>query len=301
VTLPLVPGRTVTEEDQLATGFEVHRPYLHAIAFRILGSHADADDAVQEAWLRLARTGGGIEDLRGWLTTVTGRICLDALRRRGVRGEQRLELGVGMLPQEPAAGSRIDPEEQALLADSVGLALYVVMDALTPAERVSFILHDVFEVPFDAIAAILGRSTAATKMLASRARGRIRLGTPATAAEAAAREVVDAFFAAAGRGDLAGLLAVLAPEVELRTQGPDGTVVVCGAGEVAARATMAAGPRAGTVLHPVLVDGVPGVLITVGGRPVTVMAFTVADGAIAAIRVLTAPDRLAQVVPSWVA
>jgi RNA polymerase sigma factor (sigma-70 family) len=301
VTLPLVPGRTVTEEEQLAAGFEVHRPYLHAIAFRILGSHADADDAVQEAWLRLARTGGGIEDLRGWLTTVTGRICLDALRRRGVRGEQRLELGVGMLPQEPAAGSRIDPEEQALLADSVGLALYVVMDALTPAERVSFILHDVFEVPFDAIAAILGRSTAATKMLASRARGRIRLGTPATAAEAAAREVVDAFFAAAGRGDLAGLLAVLAPEVELRTQGPDGTVVVCGAGEVAARATMAAGPRAGTVLHPVLVDGVPGVLITVGGQPVTVMAFTVADGAIAAIRVLTAPDRLAQVVPSWVA
>jgi RNA polymerase sigma factor (sigma-70 family) len=301
VTLPLVPGRTVTEEEQLAAGFEVHRPYLHAIAFRILGSHADADDAVQEAWLRLARTGGGIEDLRGWLTTVTGRICLDALRRRGVRGEQRLELGVGMLPQEPAAGSRIDPEEQALLADSVGLALYVVMDALTPAERVSFILHDVFEVPFDAIAAILGRSTAATKMLASRARGRIRLGTPATAADAAAREVVDAFFAAAGRGDLAGLLAVLAPEVELRTQGPDGTVVVRGAGEVAARATMAAGPRAGTVLHPVLVDGVPGVLITVGGQPVTVMAFTVADGAIAAIRVLTAPDRLAQVVPSWVA
>ena len=291
----------MTEEEQLAAGFEVHRPYLHAIAFRILGSHADADDAVQEAWLRLARTGGGIEDLRGWLTTVTGRICLDALRRRGVRGEQRLELGVGMLPQEPAAGSRIDPEEQALLADSVGLALYVVMDALTPAERVSFILHDVFEVPFDAIAAILGRSTAATKMLASRARGRIRLGTPATAADAAAREVVDAFFAAAGRGDLAGLLAVLAPEVELRTQGPDGTVVVRGAGEVAARATMAAGPRAGTVLHPVLVDGVPGVLITVGGRPVTVMAFTVADGAIAAIRVLTAPDRLAQVVPSWVA
>ena len=291
----------MTEEEQLATGFEVHRPYLHAIAFRTLGSHADADDAVQEAWLRLARTGGGIEDLRGWLTTVTGRICLDALRRRGVRGEQRLELGVGMLPQEPAAGSRIDPEEQALLADSVGLALYVVMDALTPAERVSFILHDVFEVPFDAIAAILGRSTAATKMLASRARGRIRLGTPATAADAAAREVVDAFFAAAGRGDLAGLLAVLAPEVELRTQGPDGTVVVRGAGEVAARATMAAGPRAGTVLHPVLVDGVPGVLITVRGRPVTVMAFTVADGAIAAIRVLTAPDRLAQVVPSWVA
>jgi RNA polymerase sigma factor (sigma-70 family) len=143
----------------------------------MLGSHADADDAVQEAWLRLARTGGGgIEDLRGWLTTVTGRICLDMLRKRGVRAEQPLEIRVGMLPREATGDSRIDPEEEALLADSVGLALYVVMDALTPAERVSFVLHDVFEVPFDTIAAILGRSTAATKMLASRARGRIRLG-----------------------------------------------------------------------------------------------------------------------------
>jgi RNA polymerase sigma-70 factor, ECF subfamily len=289
----------VTEE-QLAAEFETHRPYLHAIAFRVLGSHADADDAVQEAWLRLARTGGGgIEDLRGWLTTVTGRICLDALRRRGVRGEQPLELGVGMLPGEAAGGYRAGPEEEALLADSVGLALYVVMDALTPAERVSFVLHDVFEVPFDAIAEILGRSAAATKMLASRARGRIRLGAPATAADAAAREVVDAFFAAAGRGDLAGLLAVLAPEVEMRARGPEGTVVVRGASEVAARARM--GARRGALAHPVLVDGLPGVLITVGGRPVTVMAFTVTGRAITAIRVLTDPDRLAQVVPSWVA
>jgi RNA polymerase sigma factor (sigma-70 family) len=290
----------VTEEEQLAAEFETHRPYLHAIAFRVLGSHADADDAVQEAWLRLARTGGGgIEDLRGWLTTVTGRICLDALRRRGVRGEQPLELGVGMLPGEAAGGHLAGPEEEALLADSVGLALYVVMDALTPAERVSFVLHDVFEVPFDAIAGILGRSVAATKMLASRARGRIRLGTPATAADAAAREVVDAFFAAAGRGDLAGLLAVLAPEVELRARGPEGTVVVRGASEVAARARM--GARPGALAHPALVDGLPGVLVTVGGRPVTVMAFTITGGVITAIRVLTDPDRLAQVVPSWVA
>jgi RNA polymerase sigma-70 factor (ECF subfamily) len=163
----------VTEEEQLAAEFETHRPYLHAIAFRTLGSHADADDAVQEAWLRLARTGRqGIEDLRGWLTTVTGRICLDALRRRGVRGEQPLELSIGMLPPEAAGDAGIDPEEEVLLADSVGLALYVVMDALTPAERVSFVLHDVFEIPFDAIGAILGRSTAATKMLASRAPAR---------------------------------------------------------------------------------------------------------------------------------
>ena len=292
----------MTESEELAAEFETQRPYLHAIAFRMLSSHADADDAIQEAWLRLARTGGqGIEDLRGWLTTVTGRICLDMLRRRGVRAEQPLEIRVGMLPREAAGGSRIDPEEEALLADSVGLALYVVMDALTPAERVSFVLHDVFEVPFDTIAAILGRSTAATKMLASRARGRIRLGTPATAADAAAREVVDAFLAAVGQGDFARLLAVLAPDVELQARGPEGTVVVRGAGEVAGRATTAARPRPDAQAHPALIDGVPGILITVGGQPVMVMAFTVVDGTITVIRTLRDPDRLAQVVPSWVA
>jgi RNA polymerase sigma factor (sigma-70 family) len=289
----------VTEEEQLAAEFETHRRYLHTIAFRVLGSHADADDAVQEAWLRLARTGGdGINDLRGWLTTVTGRICLDALRRRGTRGEQPLELNVGMLQREATGARSIDPEHEAVLAESVGLALYVVMTALTPAERVSFVLHDVFEIPFETIAAILGRSTAATKMLASRARGRIRLGTPPMAADAAAREVVDAFFAAAGQGNLAGLLSVLAPDVELRASGPEGTVVVRGAGQVAARAR--AGAQPGALTRPVVVDGLPSVLIIVGGRPVTVMAFTVAGGAITAINVLTDPARLAQVVPSWV-
>jgi RNA polymerase sigma factor (sigma-70 family) len=281
----------VTDEEELAAEFETQRSYLHAIAFRMLGGHADADDAVQEAWLRLARTGRtGITDLRGWLTTVTGRICLDALRRRGVRGEQPLELHLGA-----RAGDSLDPEEEAILADSVGLALYVVMDALTPAERVSFVLHDVFEVPFDAVAAILGRSTAATKMLASRARGRLRLGAPAADAHAAARDVVEAFLAAAGRGDVAALVSVLAPEVELRV----GTIVVRGAGEVAAQATRFARP--GARAHPVLLDGVPGVLITAGGRPVTVLAFTVTGGAVTAIRGLTAPVWLGQVVPSWVA
>jgi len=290
----------VTKEDELAAKFETQRSYLHAIAYRMLGSHADADDAVQEAWLRLARTGGaGIEDLRGWLTTVTGRICLDALRKRGVRGEQPLELDVGTLRREAVRNSGIDPEEEAVLAESVGLALYVVMDALTPAERVSFVLHDIFEVPFDAIAAILGRSTAATKMLASRARGRLRLGAPVADIHAAARSVVDAFLSAAGRGDVAALLTVLAPEVELRAQGPGGTFVIRGAGEVAAQATTFARPDA--LAHPALVDGLPGVLITVRGRPVTVMAFTVTNGAITAIHALTAPTRLGQVVPSWVA
>ena len=292
----------MTEEEELAAEFETQRPYLHAIAFRVLGSHADADDAVQEAWLRLARTsGGGIEDLRGWLTTVTGRICLDVLRRRKVRAEQPLEISVGVLSREAAGDSRIDPEEEALLADSVGLALYVVMDALTPAERVSFVLHDVFEVPFGTIAAILGRTAAATKMLASRARSRVRLGAPATAADTAAREVVEAFLAAVGKGDLATLLAVLAPDVELRAHNPEGIVVVRGAGEVAARATTAARPHPDALAHPALIDGAPGVLITVGGRPVMVMAFTVADGVITAIRTMRDPDRLAQVVPSWVA
>jgi RNA polymerase sigma factor (sigma-70 family) len=297
-TLPFGMRESVTAEEQLAADFETHRPYLHAIAFRVLGSHADADDAVQEAWLRLARTGGGsIEDLRGWLTTVTGRICLDALRRRGTRGEEPLELSVGML--SPDAGSRSSPEEEALLADSVGIALYVVMDALTPAERVSFVLHDVFEIPFDAIAAILGRSTAASKMLATRARGRIRLGAPATTADAAAREVVDAFLAAARRGDIAGLLAVLAPEAELRGSGPQGPFVVRGAEQIARNARM--GARPGALAHPAVVDGLPGILVTIDGQPVTVMAFTVVNGAVTAIRALTDPGRLAQIVPSWVA
>ena len=165
----------MTGEEQLAAGFEAQRPYLRTLAFRVLGSHADAEDAVQEAWLRLARAdSAGIDDLRAWLTTVTGRICLDVLRSRRTRSEQPLELNLGLLTAETTADPGASPEDHVLLADSVGLALSVVMDALTPAERVSFILHDVFEVPFDAIARILDRSTAATKMLASRARSRIR-------------------------------------------------------------------------------------------------------------------------------
>jgi RNA polymerase sigma-70 factor (ECF subfamily) len=282
----------VTEQDKLARDFEAHRPYLHAIAFRVLGSHADADDAVQEAWLRLARTGGDdIEELRGWLTTVTGRICLDVLRRRGARREQPLELDLGSIPADFSP----DPEAEAVLADSVGLALYVVMDALTPAERVSFVLHDVFEMPFDAIAAALGRSTAATKMLASRARGRIRLGAPAADARSAARGVVDAFLAAAAEGDVDGLLALLAPDVELHA----GRAVTQGAHKVAAQATIGARPDAKG--HPALVNGDPGVLITVHGRPFILMAFTVENGRITAIRILSEPGRLAQIVPSWVA
>ena len=288
----------MTEEERLAAEFEIHRPYLHAIAFRVLGSHADADDAVQEAWLRLARADSStIEELRGWLTTVTSRICLDLLRRRGVRGEEPLELNVGMLAQDADAGA--SPEEEALLADSVGLALYVVMDALTPAERVSFVLHDVFEFPFDSIAGILGRSIPATRMLASRARGRIRLSPPDTASDAAGREVINAFLAAAGQGDLEGLLAVLDPEAELTGFGPQGTFVVHGAEQIARNARV--GARQGALVHPAVVDGMPGLLVTIDGKPHTVLAITVTNGVITAIRSMTDPGRLAQIVPSWVA
>jgi RNA polymerase sigma-70 factor, ECF subfamily len=282
----------MTEQDKLAADFEAHRSYLHAIAFRVLGSHADADDAVQEAWLRLARTGGdSIEELRGWLTTVTGRICLDVLRRRGVWGEQPLELEIPTAPGDFSA----DPEAEVVLADSVGLALYVVMEALTPAERVSFVLHDVFEMPFETIAAILGRSAAAAKMLASRARGRIRLGAPAADSHSAARGVVDAFLAAAGQGDVAGLLAILAPEVELHR----GASVIRGADKVATQATF--GARLDAKIHPALVNGVPGALVTAGGRPFVLMAFTVENGRITTIRIQSDRKRLAQIVPSWVA
>ena len=289
----------MTEEERLAAEFEIHRPYLRAIAFRVLGSHADADDAVQEAWLRLARAGGGtIEELRGWLTTVTGRICLDMLRRRGVRGEEPLELSVGMVhPLD--SDSRTSPEEEALFADSIGIALYLVMDALTPAERVSFVLHDVFAIPFDAIAAILGRSVPATRMLASRARRRIRLGAPETASDAAAREVIDAFLAAASRGDIEGLLAVLAPEAELRGTGPQGAFVVHGAEQIARNARV--GARQGALVYPAVVDGHAGLLITIDGQPNTVLAFTVADGVITVVHSMTDPGRLTQLVPSWVA
>ena len=293
-------GNAAVNADQLAEQFERHRPFLHAIAYRTLGSHQDADDAVQEAWLRLARTGAhDVHDLRAWLATVTGRICLDALRRRQVRNEQPLELVLDP-PPEPAGAARTEPEREALLAEAVGTALYVVMGALTPAERVCFVLHDVFELPFATIAAALGRSTAAVKMLASRARARIRLVPPEDAADSAAREVIDAFFAAADRGDVAGLLAVLAPDVELRTEGADRTFAVRGAGRVAAGATLGA-RRPIDVVRPLVFAGRPAVLFTEDERPVRIMAFTVSGGLITQLRILSDPGRLAAALPEWIA
>ncbi len=239
----------MTEEEQLAAEFETHRPYLHAIAFRVLGSHADADDAVQEAWLRLARTGGGdIEDLRGWLTTVTGRICLDALRRRGVRGEQPLELASacsrGRRPRTPGSVPRRRPCSRTPSASRC-------TSSWTPSPPPSGCRSS-------STTSSRSRSTPSPRSSAGAPRprrcwpagpaGGSAWARPATAADAAAREVVDAFFAAASRGDLAGLLALLAPEVELRAQGPGGAVILRGAGEVAgqardrARAPGCAGP-----------------------------------------------------------
>ena len=299
--------RHVTDTTDLAAAFERQRPYLRTVALRMLGSGDDADDAVQEAWLRLNRGGGeGIEDLRAWLTTVTSRVCLDMLRTRRTRREVPVEIDLDDLlggPARPDAADREPtPEDELLLAESVGLALHVVMDSLTPAERVAFVLHDIFDLPFSQVAEVLGRSTDAVKMLASRARRRVRLVAPEVHRDDADdRAVVDAFFAAAGSGDLSALLALLAPDAELRAFTPQGVTVVQGAAKIAANAK--GGASRGAVLRPVLrpvtARGASGVLIVIDGRPASVMTFTVREGLIAEIRSVADPDRLAQIVPSW--
>lgn len=295
-------GRT-----ELAAAFERERPYLRTVARRMLGSGADADDALQETWLRLNRTGGvGIDDLRAWLTTVTSRVCLDMLRTRRTRRELPVEIDLDDL-LGAAAASRTEartptPEEEVLLAESVGLALHIVMDRLSPAERVAFVLHDIFDLPFGQIAEALDRSTDATKMLASRARRRVRVVPPQPrAGDADDRAVVDTFFAAARSGDLSALLALLAPDAELRAFNPRGVTVVRDPAKIAAQAGAArAGAAAGAILRPIIVHGAAGVLILVDDRPVTLMAFTVRNGSITQIRSVADPDRLAEIVPSWV-
>src|SRR4029450_13293483 len=297
----------VSGPTHLVAAFEHQRPYLRRVALRMLGSGDDADDAVQEAWLRLTRTGGdGIEDLRAWLTTVTSRVCLDMLRMRRTGRDVPVQINLGDLL---ASAARIDaqkrtptPEAEVLLAESVGLALHIVMDSLTPAERVAFVLHDIFDLPFDQIADVLGRSTNPSKMPASRARRRVRVvPREANAGDGDDRAVVDAFLAAAGSGDLSALLALLAPDAELGAFNREGGSVVRGPAKIAARAGRArAGAAAGAVLRPITVRGAAGVLILVHNRPVTIMAFTVRDGLVTEIRAVTDPDRLAQLVPSWV-
>ncbi|HZC74161.1 MAG TPA: sigma-70 family RNA polymerase sigma factor [Jatrophihabitans sp.] len=283
------------ERDWLAQRFEQDRARLRAVAYRMLGSLAEADDAVQEAWLRLARSDAdAIENLSGWLTTVVGRVCLDMLRTRSARREDSLDVRIPDPIVTRAEGP--DPEQEAALADSVGLALGVVLDTLAPAERLAVVLHDMFGVPFDDIATLLERSPDATKMLASRARRRLRGAAPTPdTGIARQREVVDAFFAAARAGDFEALVAVLAPDVVLRADAgperPDVSALVRGAAAVAGRAMMFRLPAA--VVLPVLVNGAAGVLITVDGRPVSVMGFTVVDGRVAAIDAISDPARLA--------
>lgn len=297
----------MSDTTDLAARFERQRPYLRAVALRMLGSGDDADDAIQETWLRLSRAGGdGIEDFRAWLTTVTSRVCLDMLRSRRTRREVPVEIDLddllGGRARTDPAGHAPTPEDEVLLAESVGLALHVVMDSLTPAERVAFVLHDIFDLPFGQIEDVLGRSTDAVKMLASRARRRVRLVSPeARRQDAEDRAVVEAFFAAAGSGDFSALLALLAPDAELHVFTAQGVTLVQGAAKIAAQAKVRASQGAvlRRVMRPVTARGATGVLLVVDGQPVSVMTFTVQEGLITEMRSVIAPNRLAQIVPSW--
>jgi len=275
------------ERAWLAERFEEQRSHLHAVAYRMLGSSVEASDAVQETWLRLSRSDtSGIENLAGWLTTVVARVCLDMLRSRHARREDPLDVHVPdpIVTREDA----MDPEQEVLLSDAVGLALLVVLDTLAPAERLAFVLHDMFGVPFEEIAPIVGRSATAARQLASRARRRVRGAAVPDADRTRQREVVDAFFAAARGGDFEALVSLLDPDVVLRSD----IRVARGAAAVAGSALMFADPA--RRLHPVLVNGAAGVVITADGRPVSVMGFTVTGGKIVEIEALADPERLAR-------
>jgi RNA polymerase sigma factor (sigma-70 family) len=281
------------EQAWLAQGFEANRAHLRAVAYRMLGSPSEADDAVQEAWLRLSRSDtSGVENLGGWLTTVVARVCLNMLAARSSRREEPL----GVHLPDPAGGPEhgIDPEQEALLADSVGPALLVVLDTLTPAERLAFVLHDLFAVPFDEIAAILGRSPAAARQLASRARRRVQGSSPdPTAGRRRQRAVVDAFLAASRGGDFEALLALLDPDVVLRA---DPAAVQAGAAGEVRGAREVAGTFSGRArfARPALVDGAAGAVWAPGGQPRVVFGFTIADGRIVEIELLADPERLRQ-------
>jgi RNA polymerase sigma factor (sigma-70 family) len=286
----------MNDQDWLAMRFEEDRARLHGIAYRMLGSFSEADDAVQEAWIRLSRaTNTDIENLSAWLTTVVARVSLNMLRSRASRPEPQSS---PRLP-DPVVQleSDVDPEAQAELADSVGLALLVVLETLSPAERLAFVLHDMFGVSFDEIGPIVGRSADAARQLASRGRRRVQ-GAPVTpdADLRRQREVVDAFFAAARKGDFDALVAVLDPDVLVRSDGgtarPEASLVVRGASMVASRAVMFADPT--TLVRPVVVNGTAGVVIAASGRPVAVWAFTVTDGRIAVIDMLVDPERISR-------
>ena len=286
------------ENEWLAQRFEEHRAHLRAVAYRMLGSLTEADDAVQDAWLRLSRSGAGeVENLGGWLTTIVARVCLNMLRARNVRREDSLELH---LPDPIISrDGELQPEEEAVLADSVGLALLVVLDTLSPAERLAFVLHDLFELPFEEIAPMVGRTPAAARQLASRARRRVKgARVPEPDPDLARqREVVDAFFVAARGGDFDALVALLDPDVVLRAdfgaKRPAVSRVIHGAAAVARQALKGALPAAH--LRPALVNGAAGVVVTVRGRPFAVMGFTVAEGKIVAIDAIADPERVRRI------
>jgi RNA polymerase sigma factor (sigma-70 family) len=288
------------EYEFLAKRFEEHRSHLRAVAYRMLGSLSEADDAVQEAWFRLGRSEtSGIENLGGWLTTVVGRVCLDMLRSRTSRRVVPLGESLGTRVPEPlvSRADGIDPEHEALLADSVGLALLVVLQTLTPAERLAFVLHDMFSVPFEEIAPVVGRSPTAARQLASRARRRVQGEAHLPDADIATqREVVDAFLAASRDGDFDTLLAVLDPDVVLRIDG--GALraglsrEVRGARAVAEQTLTFS--RLSPFVRPALVNGAAGVVVAPRGRPFSVMGFTIRGGKIVEVDILADPARLSR-------
>jgi RNA polymerase sigma factor (sigma-70 family) len=278
------------EHELLAERFEANRTHLRAVAYRMLGSVAEADDAVQESWLRLSRSDSTeIENLGGWLTTVVARVCLDMLRTRKSRREEPVG---AHLSETIMAGDAVDPEDEVMLADSIGVALLVVLEALTPAERVAFVLHDLFAVSFDEIASIVGRSPDAARQLASRARRRVRgreLGPDDDVTRQ--RAVVDAFLAASREGDFAALVALLDPDVVVRA---DAATVAAGAaaevrGAAAVAETFAGRARAA---QPALVDGAVGLVWAVGGRPRVVFDLTITSGKIVAVDLIADPEHI---------
>lgn len=284
----------MNDQEWLAGRFEEHRGHLRAVAYRMLGSLSEADDAVQDAWLRLSRSDASeIENLEAWLTTVVARVALNMLRSRRTRRETPFSVHMPEPIVDPADG--VDPEHEALLADSVGLALLVVLETLTPAERLAFVLHDMFGIPFDEIAPIVDRSPEATRQLASRARRRVQ-GAPEPDADLAAqREVVEAFMAAARGGDFEALVACLDPDVVLRADAgamPGLTREIRGAHEVASGAMSFS--RLDLQMQPVLVNGVAGVISLRNGKVFSVAAFTVRGGRVAEMDILADPARLAQ-------
>ena len=284
------------ENEWLAERFEEHRAHLRSVAYRMLGSLAEADDAVQDAWLRVNRAGAdGVDNLGGWLTTIVARVCLNMLRSRNRRREE--SLGVRLPDPVISLQREFQPEAQAVLADSVGLALLVVLDTLSPAERLAFVLHDMFELPFEEIAPVVGRSPAATRQLASRARRRVK-GAALLAPDpdlARQRAVVDAYFQATRGGDFDALVALLDPEVVLRAdysaRRPAASVVIHGAAAVAKQAR----GIPGALIHPALVNGAAGAVITVRGRPFAVMGFTVVAGKIVEIDAIADPERVRRI------